>query len=180
MEAEDPPGMSRGPKNGDPPPTAGCVESGERHIQPAFRELKVRERKIGRFPPLSMDTAKRRERFGRKSGNFTRCDHTLKLADVRPLFKSGDPDVPKNYHPVSFLPIVSKVLERIVHSRLSRFLASHALLPPAQFAYRAEHSTEDAVTLAVDWYLEAADHQLHTGIVLVDMSKVFDKINTRL
>ena len=69
--------MSRGPKHGDPPPTAGCAESGKRHIQPAFRELKVRERKIGRCPPLSMDKAKRRERFGRKSGNFTRCDRTL-------------------------------------------------------------------------------------------------------
>ena len=68
--------MSRGPKHGDPPPTAGCAESGKRHIQPAFREVKVRERKIGRFPPLSMDTAKRRERFGRKSGNFTRCENS--------------------------------------------------------------------------------------------------------
>ena len=77
-----PPGMSRGPKNGDPPPTAGCAESGKRHIQPAFRELKVRERQIGRFPPLSMDTAKRRERFGQKSGNFTRCDRTLLLNDL--------------------------------------------------------------------------------------------------
>ena len=54
-----------------------------------------------------------------------------------------------------------------MHYWLSRFPVSRPLLPPAQVAYRAEHSTEDAVTLAVDRYLEAADHQLHTGIVLL-------------
>ena len=61
-----------------------------------------------------------------------------------------------------------------MHFWLSRFPVSRALLPPAQVASCAEHSTEDAVTLAVDWYLEAADHQLHTGIVQVDTSKAFD------
>ena len=42
----------------------------------------------------------------------------LKQADIRPLFKAGDREAPKNYRPVSLLPVVSKVLERVVHSRL--------------------------------------------------------------
>lgn len=100
----------------------------------------------------------------------------MKLADVRPLFKSGDRELAKNYRPISLLPIVSKVLEKAVHKRLSRFLAANSLLPPNQFAYRPNHSTEDAVTLAVDRYLAAADNHLHTGVVFVDLSKAFDKV----
>ena len=96
----------------------------------------------------------------------------LTFAVVRPL--QVDPDVPKKCRPVSLLPIVSKVLERIVHSRFSLFLVFRPLLLPALFAYGAQHSTEDAVTLSVDRYLEAADDQFHTGIVLGDMSKAFN------
>ena len=104
----------------------------------------------------------------------------LKQADIRPLFKAGDREVPRNYRPVSLLPIVSKVWERVVHSRLTRFLSVHSLFPPSQFAYRAKHCTEDAVTLAVDRFYEAADQKLHTGVVLTDMSKAFDEVRHQL
>ena len=105
---------------------------------------------------------------------------SLKIADVRPLFKSGDKAVAKNYRPISLLPIVSKVLERVVHTRLCKFLSGNSLFPANQFAYRPLHSTEDALTLAVDRYLEAADQQRHTGLVLVDMSKAFDKVKHQI
>ena len=42
----------------------------------------------------------------------------LKLAHIRPIFKAGDPETAKNYRPISLLPVVSKILERIVHKRL--------------------------------------------------------------
>ena len=55
-------------------------------------------------------------------------------------------------------------------------LTEHDLFPAEQFAYRAHHSTEDAVLLAVDQFYEAADQHLHTGVVLIDTSKAFDKV----
>ena len=64
---------------------------------------------------------------------------------------------PRNYRPVSLLPIVYKVLERVVYLQLTRCLSVHSLFPPSQFAYRTKHSTEDAVTLAVDRFYEAAN-----------------------
>ena len=66
-----------------------------------------------------------------------------------------------------------------MHSRLTRFLSVHSLFSPSQFAYRAKHSTEDAVTLAVDRFYEAADQKLHTGVVLIDM-KAFDGVRHQL
>ena len=105
---------------------------------------------------------------------------SLKIANVLPLFKSGDKNASRNYRPISLLPIASKILEKIVHKRLCDFLQTHSLLPANQFAYRPQHSMEDALTLAMDRYLSSADHQLHTGAVLVDMSKAFDKVRHQL
>ena len=93
------------------------------------------------------------------------------------LFKSGDAAVASNYRPVSLLPILSKVLERVVQQRLVEHIKDHNLLPQEQFAYRKAHSTEDALVYASDRYLAARDKGLHTGVVLVDLSKAFDKVH---
>ena len=108
-----------------------------------------------------------------ETGIVPKC---LKLAHVRPLFKGGDAEVAKNYRPVSLLPVISKLLERVVHGQLAHHLQQHNLLPSCQFAYRSNHSTDDAVLLAVDRYLTARDTHNHTGIAFLDMSKAFDKV----
>ena len=45
-----------------------------------------------------------------------------KTAEVTPILKCGNPDVPNNYRPISLLPIVSKVTERLVHGQLMEHL----------------------------------------------------------
>jgi len=60
----------------------------------------------------------------------------FKKSYVSPLFKSGDPSLPTNYRPVSLLPIVSRLLERIVKDQLTSFLSREGLMPHTQFAYR--------------------------------------------
>lgn len=104
----------------------------------------------------------------------------LKIADVRPLYKAGDTKLAKNYRPVSLLPLVSKILERVVYKHLQAHLASHGFIPDCQFAYRPQHSTEDALLYAVDRFIQAKDKGLHSGVVLVDMSKAFDKVQHQL
>jgi len=87
----------------------------------------------------------------------------FKISYVSPLFKSGDRTEAKNYRPVSLLPIVSRILEQ-------------RLLPESQFAYRKHRSTEDAVTLAVNRWLMAKQERKYTGVIMVDMSKAFDRV----
>ena len=96
---------------------------------------------------------------------------------MSPLFKSGDPTVPSNYRPVSLLPIVSRLLERVVKEQVDDYLSKHtcSLLPVTQFAYRPNHSTEDALVLAVNRWQEAKFHRKTTGLIMVDMSKAFDR-----
>eukprot|EP00117_Sycon_ciliatum_P015849 scpid74239/ scgid15537/ RNA-directed DNA polymerase from mobile element jockey; Reverse transcriptase len=77
----------------------------------------------------------------------------FKLAHVTPLFKAGDPSVPTNYRPVSLLPVISKLLEKLVQKALVDFV--DPALPNTQFAFRPGHSTEDALALLSDTVLQA-------------------------
>jgi hypothetical protein len=98
------------------------------------------------------------------------------LASVSLLFKSSSPAVPTNYRPVSLLPIVSKLLEKLVQRQpISHLDAAHAL-PDIQFAFRKDHSTEDALVLVTDSLAAARDSGLSTAVCFLDMSKAFDKV----
>ena len=81
----------------------------------------------------------------------------FKKATIAPVFKSGDKHVAANYRPISLLPILSKVLEKVIASQLKRYLKEHSLLPAEQFAYRDRHSTEDALVYTVNKLLHARD-----------------------
>ena len=74
----------------------------------------------------------------------------LKIARVVPLFKSGDPMLFSNYRPVSVLPIFSKILEKLMYSRLISFINKHKLLYCHQFGFRADHSPNLALIFLID------------------------------
>ena len=67
-----------------------------------------------------------------------------KEARVIPLFKSRKSHNMDNYRPVSILPVVSKILERAVHTQLYKFMVDNNLLSPYQSGFRKRHSTETA------------------------------------
>jgi len=68
----------------------------------------------------------------------------LKYAIVTPVHKSGDTQVVSNYRPISILPAVSKVIEKVVAEQLIAHLKSRSFLRPMQFGFRIKHSTETA------------------------------------
>ena len=61
-----------------------------------------------------------------------------KVAKILPLYKSGASDQFGNYRPISILPVISKVVEKIVHKRLVEFLTENNLLLKQQFGFRAK------------------------------------------
>ena len=67
-----------------------------------------------------------------------------KHATITPILKKAglDPSIPSSYRPVSNLTFLSKVLERVVHNQMTRYLTANNLLPKFQSAYRQSHSTE--------------------------------------
>ena len=73
-----------------------------------------------------------------------------KRSHITPVYKGGVPDDPSNYRPIAVVPVVAKILEKIVTTQLSMFLELNNLLHPHQGAYRCGKSTEDILLLAVD------------------------------
>ena len=77
-----------------------------------------------------------------ESGNFP---HRLKIVRVIPLYKAGDPANISNCRPISVLPCFSKMLERIMYSRLYKYLTTEKILYPKQFGFQRDHSTEHVI-----------------------------------
>ena len=59
----------------------------------------------------------------------------LKLATLSPIFKNGDPSLATQYRPISPLPLVSKLLQKVVAHQLRSYLEEFSIIPKEQFAY---------------------------------------------
>ena len=88
-----------------------------------------------------------------------------------------DKTVMDNYRPISILPVLSKVFERIVHNQLYTYLEENNLLSHCQFGFRRKSSTEHAVTYFSDFIKNSMDKGKLTGAVFVDLRKAFDTID---
>ena len=100
-----------------------------------------------------------------------------KIARILPIHKSGDITLPENYRPISILPVLSKLLERSVHTQLLDFLEKNFLLNDWQFGYRQKRSTKTAATLLTDNIRREVDSGRLGGAVFIDLSKAFDTIS---
>ena len=94
-----------------------------------------------------------------------------------PIHKSGDPANPSNYRPISSLPVIAKIVERVVQRQLYYYLSSNHLLSPTQHGFRPRHSTETALTFISDQILSAIDSGKISLLCLIDLSKCFDVIH---
>ena len=101
----------------------------------------------------------------------------LKIANVVPIFKSGDDMVFSNYRPVSVLPIFSKLLERLVYNRLIKFINDNKLLYDYQFGFQRGKSTQHAVMMLVDKITDALDNKECVIGIFLDFSKAFDTVD---
>ena len=104
----------------------------------------------------------------------------FKKAVVRPrLTKTGlDTSERKNYRPVSNLSL-SKLLERVVQTRLQAFLDTNGLMTEIQSAYR-RHRTETAVMKVYNDLLSAADNGQLSALRLLDLTAAFDTVDHEL
>ncbi|PVD19467.1 hypothetical protein C0Q70_19956 [Pomacea canaliculata] len=103
----------------------------------------------------------------------------FKTAVIKPILKKHnlDPSSCKNYRPVSNLPFVSKLVERVVAHQLTFHLDRYSLLDKFQSAYRPKHSCETALLRLMNDLLCSADAGKVTLVVLLDLSAAFDVID---
>ena len=96
---------------------------------------------------------------------------------VIPYYKNGDTDNVGNYRPISLLPILSKVLEKIVANQLMSFLEENKLLSESQHGFRKNLSTETALMKVNEAIYNNIDNQKISLLLLLDLSKAFDSVS---
>ena len=103
----------------------------------------------------------------------------LKLADIIPLYKKLENIKKQNYRPVSLLPVVSKIFERIMHKQMVAFIEKY--LSPYLCGYRKGYNSQYALAAMIEKWKKALDKVGGImGAVLMDLSKAFDTINHEL
>jgi len=109
-----------------------------------------------------------------ESGIFPKI---LKVGKITPVFKKGDCQTFDNYRPISLLPILGKILEKILYLRLYDFLISQKVIYDKQFGFRSGHSTSHAINFSINRIIENLEKKNHVIGIFIDLSKAFDTID---
>ena len=101
----------------------------------------------------------------------------LKIAKVIPLFKSGNKELLINYRPISLLPCLSKVFERIIYNRILEFVEKYNIICSEQFGFRKNHGPNMALNVLVNSVVSAKEEGKAVVGVFLDLRKAFDTLN---
>ena len=101
----------------------------------------------------------------------------FKISRTRPLFKSKNTEVKDDYRPISLLPFLSKINEKLVKTRATEFLNENEIIYNKQFGFWAGCRTSDALLHYVDECATALGKILYNITVFLDFFKAFDTVN---
>ena len=99
------------------------------------------------------------------------------MANVIPIFKLGENTRVNNYRPVSVLPVISKILERLMYDRLLNFLNKHKFFYTNHFGFQKKHSIYMALLTLVDQISNALENGNSVIGIFLDFSKAFDTVD---
>ena len=108
------------------------------------------------------------------SANEVPC--SWKTALVHPVPKKGDRSDPSNYRPIAITSLLSKVMERVINTKLLRYLEDHDLLSDRQYGFRHGRSTGDLLVYLTHRWSVAVESQGEALAVSLDVAKAFDRV----
>ena len=101
----------------------------------------------------------------------------MKIAKIKPVFKKGVHDIVDNYRPISILPALSKIFEKVAYIQFYDYLVENKLLYAGQYGFRKNHSTELASIEFIDHVIHKLDKSKFPLSVLLDLSRAFDTLD---
>ena len=104
----------------------------------------------------------------------------LRIAKTIPVFKKGSRLLVSNYRPISLLSNINKIIEKLVYSRLYKFLNDNKCFYDFQFGFRAKHSVNHALIDITEKIRNALDNHKFACGVFVDFQKAFDTVNHKI
>ena len=99
-----------------------------------------------------------------------------KHAKITPIYKEGCKTSPSNYRPISVLPFISKLMEKVLHQSLLNHIENNNILTVNQAGFRKNKSTASMLTKLTDACLQNMDNSQPTVCVFIDLKKAFDTI----
>jgi hypothetical protein len=106
-------------------------------------------------------------------GNFPTA---WKSAKVIPIPKPGKPPLTPAPRPISLLSTLSKLLEHVIAHRLNLFIHQNHILPPEQFGFPKKYSPVHQLVQITNFITHGFNLNKHTGMVLLDIEKVYDTV----
>ena len=104
----------------------------------------------------------------------------LKIARVLAMHKEGDINIVSNYRPISLLPVVSKIFEKLLHKRLTYFLDQNDVFYHKQYGFRKNYSTVHALNTEVSQIVQSLNKNEVVFGIFIDFSKAFDTIQHQI
>ena len=104
----------------------------------------------------------------------------FKVARIVPVFKSGNKVLIENYRPISVLPILNKIFEKLTFKRMYSFITRYKLLSKSQFGFRVGSNTERAVLNFIAAVLPVFLKKEYALAIFVDFRKAFDTIDRNI
>ena len=104
----------------------------------------------------------------------------LKIAKIIPIYKKGDKHQIENYRPISILPVISKVFEKVAYNQLFEYFSQNKLLFDSQYGFRKFHSTEHAVLELLEKLILNIDKGQMPVAVFLDLSKAFNTLDHQI
>ena len=101
----------------------------------------------------------------------------LKKAKVIPIYKKDDEKVLNNYRPISLLPVLSKVFEKVVYCQLYDYFVLHNIFYRSQHGFKKLHSTETAILEFIDRLYKILDSGETPLAIFLYLSKAFDTLD---
>ena len=101
----------------------------------------------------------------------------LRISKTIPIFKKGSRLSPCNYRPISLLSNLNKILEKLMFTRVYKFLEKYNCIYDLQFGFRQKHSTNHALINITETIRSALDNNKTACGIFVDLQKAFDTVN---
>ena len=87
---------------------------------------------------------------------------------------------PKNYRPISLHPLVSKIIEKVIHDQTLNYLDENNIIYKYQSGFRSNHSTNSCLSYLCNKVQKGFERGMLTGMTLVDLQKTFDTIDHQI
>ena len=102
-------------------------------------------------------------------GEFPNC---LKCAIITPVHKDGNIDDVNNFRPISILPTIGKIIEKVIVVRMLKFCDRNSILADEQFGFRPKRSTIDAVSTLIEHVYDSLNNKSSTFSLFIDIKKL--------